>query len=117
MNWRIIAIPATLIPILIIAIRFNIKFEDVLAIGIIPFVLAVVSMIIKLGLQGIKFAYIAQKYLGTEEQKIRHTFGLDEWCWNLWQTRKFRPFFKPSKKSAQRKRTTPHRFFRHSLHV
>jgi len=64
MNWRIIAIPATLIPILIIAIRFDIKFEDVLAIGIIPFVLAVVSMMIKLGLQGIKFAYIAQKYLG-----------------------------------------------------
>ena len=64
MNWRIIAIPATLIPILIIAIRFDIKFEDVLAIGIIPFVLAVVSMIIKLGLQGIKFAYIAHKYLG-----------------------------------------------------
>ncbi|MCE9652082.1 MAG: flippase-like domain-containing protein [Nitrosarchaeum sp.] len=64
MNWRIIAIPATLIPIFIIAIQFNIKFEDVLAIGIIPFVLAIVSMIIKLGLQGIKFAYIAHKYLG-----------------------------------------------------
>ncbi|HSB83740.1 MAG TPA: lysylphosphatidylglycerol synthase transmembrane domain-containing protein [Nitrosarchaeum sp.] len=64
MNWRIIAIPATLIPIFIIAIQFNIKFEDVLAIGIIPFVLAIVSMIIKLGLQGIKFAYISHKYLG-----------------------------------------------------
>ena len=64
MNWRLIAIPATLIPIFIIAIQFNIKFEDVLAIGIVPFVLAVVSMIIKLGLQGIKFAYIAHKYLG-----------------------------------------------------
>jgi len=64
MNWRIIAIPATLIPIFIIAIQFDIKFEDVLAIGIIPFVLAIVSIMIKLGLQGIKFAYIAQKYLG-----------------------------------------------------
>ena len=64
MNWRIIAIPATLIPILIIAIRFDIKFEDVLAIGIIPFILAVVSILIKLGLQGIKFAYIAHRYLG-----------------------------------------------------
>ena len=64
MNWRIIAIPATLIPIFIIAIQFNIKFEDVLAIGIIPFVLAIVAMIIKLGLQGIKFAYISHKYLG-----------------------------------------------------
>jgi len=64
MNWRIIAIPATLIPIFIIAIQFDIKFEDVLAIGIIPFVLSVIAMMIKLGLQGIKFAYISQKYLG-----------------------------------------------------
>ncbi len=64
MNWRLVAIPATLIPIFIIAIQFDIKFEDVLAIGIVPFVLAVFAMLIKLGLQGIKFAYISQKYLG-----------------------------------------------------
>jgi glycosyltransferase 2 family protein len=64
MNWRIIVIPATLIPIFIIAIQFDIKFEDVLAIGVIPFVLAVIAMMIKLGLQGIKFAYISRHYLG-----------------------------------------------------
>ena len=64
MNWRIIAIPATLIPILFIALRFDIKFEDILEIGIIPFTLAVIAVLIKLGIQGIKFAYIAQKYLG-----------------------------------------------------
>ena len=64
MNWRIIAIPATLIPIFIIAIQFDIKFEDVLAIGFLPFVAAVIAMMIKLGLQGIKFAYIAHNYLG-----------------------------------------------------
>ncbi len=64
MNWRAVAIPATLIPIIIIAIQFDIKPEDVLAIGILPFVGAVVAMMIKLGLQGVKFAYIAQNYLG-----------------------------------------------------
>jgi uncharacterized protein (TIRG00374 family) len=64
MNWRIVVIPATLIPILFIALQFDIKIEDVLAIGIFPFVLAVIAMMIKLGIQGIKFAYIAQKYLG-----------------------------------------------------
>ena len=64
MNWRIIAIPATLIPILFIALQFDIKIEDVLAIGIFPFTMAAVAMMIKLGIQGIKFAYIAQKYLG-----------------------------------------------------
>ena len=65
MNWRLVAIPVTLIPILIIAIQFDIKPEDVLAIGILPFVGAVVAMLIKLGLQGVKFAYITRKYLGS----------------------------------------------------
>lgn len=64
MNWRTIAIPATLIPILIIAIQFDIKIEDVLAIGLVPFVAAIIAMMIKLGLQGIKFVYITRKYLG-----------------------------------------------------
>jgi len=64
MNWRIVVIPITLIPILFIALQFDIKIEDVFAIGIFPFVMAVIAMMIKLGLQGIKFAYIAQQYLG-----------------------------------------------------
>ena len=63
MNWRLVAIPVTLIPIFIIAIQFDIKLEDVLAIGFFPFVGAVVAMMIKLGLQGIKFAYITRQYL------------------------------------------------------
>jgi len=65
MNWRLVVIPITLIPIFIIAIQFDIQLEDVLAIGFFPFVGAVVAMMIKLGLQGIKFAYIARKYLGS----------------------------------------------------
>jgi len=65
MNWRLVAIPVTLIPIFIIAIQFDIKLEDVLAIGFFPFVGAVLAMMIKLGLQGVKFAYISRKYLGS----------------------------------------------------
>jgi len=64
MNWRIIVIPVTLIPILFIAVQFDIKIEDVLAIGVFPFVMAVIAMMVKLGIQGIKFAYITRKYLG-----------------------------------------------------
>ena len=30
MNWRIVAIPVTLIPIILIAIQFDIKPEDIL---------------------------------------------------------------------------------------
>ena len=65
MNWRIIAIPASMIPIVIIIIQFDIKLEDVFAVGAIPFTLAVFAMMIKLGLQGAKFSYIARHYLGS----------------------------------------------------
>jgi len=64
MNWRIVVIPVTLVPILFIAVQFDIKIEDVLAIGVFPFVMAVIAMMAKLGIQGIKFAYITRKYLG-----------------------------------------------------
>ncbi len=64
MNWRILAIPASTIPIIIIVIQFNIKLEDVFAIGIIPFFAAVAVMMGKLVLQGLKFAYISRTYLG-----------------------------------------------------
>ena len=64
MNWRLAVIPVTLIPIIIIAIQFDIEAEDVFAIGVIPFTLAVVAIMAKLGLQGLKLAYIARTFLG-----------------------------------------------------
>ena len=64
MNWRLVAIPVTLIPIIIIIIQFDIKLEDVLAIGPIPFAAAVGAIMMKLILQGVKFGYIARHYLG-----------------------------------------------------
>jgi len=73
MNWRIIAIPVTMIPIIIIAIQFDVKAEDVFAIGMIPFLGAVAAMAIKLGLQGIKFSYIARNYLGSFDSIWRMT--------------------------------------------
>ncbi len=65
MNWRLVVIPITLIPIFVIAIQFDIQLDDILAIGILPFLGAIAAMMIKLGLQGIKFAYISRKYLGS----------------------------------------------------
>ena len=53
-----------MIPIIIIAIQFDVKVEDVLAIGTIPFLGAVGAICVKLGLQGIKFSYITRQYLG-----------------------------------------------------
>ena len=64
MDWRIAVIPATMIPIIIIVIQFNIKLEDLLAIGALPFIGASLAMMTKLGLQGLKLSYIARTFLG-----------------------------------------------------
>ena len=64
MDWRIAVIPATMIPIIIIIIQFDIKLEDVLAIGALPFIAAALVMMAKLGLQGLKLSYIARTFLG-----------------------------------------------------
>ena len=64
MNWRLAVIPVTLIPIIIIAVQFDIEAEDIFAIGAIPFALAVLAIMTKLGLQGLKLAYIARTFLG-----------------------------------------------------
>ena len=64
MDWRIAVIPATMIPIIVIVIQFNIKLEDVLAIGALPFIAASLAMMTKLGLQGLKLSYIARTFLG-----------------------------------------------------
>ena len=64
MNWRIVAVFASMIPIIIIVISFDIKLEDILAVGVLPFIGASLAMLAKLFFQGIKFAYISKQYLG-----------------------------------------------------
>jgi len=73
MNWRLAVIPVTMIPIAIIAIQFDIKIEDVFAIGVLPFLGAVAAMMIKLGLQGVKFAYITRKYVAQFDSVLKLT--------------------------------------------
>ena len=49
MNWRLVAIPVTLVPILAIAVQFDIGIDDIFAVGLWPF----------LGAVGLVMAYLA----------------------------------------------------------
>ncbi len=64
MNWRIISVIASILPFLIIMLQFNIKLEDVFAIGITPIVIASAFMIMRLVVQGIRFNYVVKTFLG-----------------------------------------------------
>lgn len=74
MNWRIVAFLASLVPFLIIAIQFNIKPQDIFAIGIINFLAAFTAIMFKLFLQGVKFHYIVRTFHGSLESLWKTVF-------------------------------------------
>jgi hypothetical protein len=74
MNWRIVAFVASLIPFIIIAIKFDVKPQDIFAVGIVNFLAAFAAMMGKLFLQGIKFHYIIRVFHGKIESLWRTIF-------------------------------------------
>src|SRR5205814_7905934 len=67
MNWKILAIPVSIIPFVLIAVTFNIGLDSLFAIGLLPFVGAALAMCCKLFTQGLKFNYLVKKFLGPVE--------------------------------------------------
>lgn len=64
MNWKLLAIPVSVVPFLIIAATFNVSLANLLAVGMVPFIGAAVAMALKLLTQGLKFNYLVRKFLG-----------------------------------------------------
>lgn len=74
MNWRIIAIVASLVPFVIIAVSFDVTPQDIFAVGIVNFLAAFAAMMCKLFLQGIKFHYVIGVFNGKLESLWRTVF-------------------------------------------
>src|SRR6267143_4420345 len=64
MNWKILAIPVSIIPFVLIAVFFKISPDSLFTIGLLPFVGAALVMCCKLFTQGLKFNYLVKKFLG-----------------------------------------------------
>ncbi len=64
MKWRIIAVIASIVPLIIIALLLDVGSEDIFAVGIIPFVLASSAAFAKLVIQGVRFNYYAKSFVG-----------------------------------------------------
>lgn len=64
MKWRIIAIVASLVPLVIIALLLDVGPADIIAVGIIPFALAAAAPVAKLLVQGVRFHYFIKKFVG-----------------------------------------------------
>jgi uncharacterized membrane protein YbhN (UPF0104 family) len=64
LNWRLVAIPASVVPFIILIITANVSPQDVLAIGLVPFLAAAAAAIIKMLLQALRFKYFIRHFLG-----------------------------------------------------
>lgn len=64
MKWRIIAIAASIVPLIIIALLLDVGPQDILAVGMFPFALAGSAAIAKLVVQGLRFHYFVNKFVG-----------------------------------------------------
>lgn len=71
MNWKLLALPVSIIPFLIIAFTFNVSLANILAVGMIPFAGAAFAMACKLFTQGLKFNYLVRKLLGPVDASWR----------------------------------------------
>jgi glycosyltransferase 2 family protein len=64
LNWRLVAIPASVVPFIILIISAHVSPQDVLAIGLIPFLAASAAAIMKMMLQALRFKYFIRRFLG-----------------------------------------------------
>ena len=67
MNWKLLAIPVSIVPFILIAITFDVKLEELFAVGLIPFLAAALAISGKLLTQGLKFNYLVRKFFGPLE--------------------------------------------------
>jgi uncharacterized protein (TIRG00374 family) len=64
LNWRLVAIPASIVPFIILIITAHLSPQDVFAIGLFPFLAASAAAIMKMMLQAVRFKYFIRRFLG-----------------------------------------------------
>lgn len=64
MNWRLLAIPASIVPLILMVLFTHITLNDLLSVGVIPFILSSSAVMGKILLQAYRFKYYIRKFLG-----------------------------------------------------
>lgn len=64
MNWRLLAIPASIVPLLIMIFSTHVSPANIFAVGIIPFVMSSASVIGRIMLQAFRFDYFIRRFIG-----------------------------------------------------
>jgi uncharacterized membrane protein YbhN (UPF0104 family) len=73
LNWRLIAVLASFLPVILLFIFSPVSVSDIFSVGIAPFLMAVLFSLAKVFLQAYRFKYFVDKFLG---YKVSSSFKL-----------------------------------------
>lgn len=73
MNWRLLAIPASIVPLVLMVLFTHITLDDLLSVGVIPFVLSSAAVMGKALLQAYRFKYYIRKFIGHDVSTTSRT--------------------------------------------
>jgi hypothetical protein len=65
LKWRIIAVAASVVPLIVIALLLDVDPSDIIDVGIFPFALASGAAVAKLLVQGLRFHYFVRRFVGS----------------------------------------------------
>lgn len=75
MNWRLLAIPASVVPLILMVLFTHITLSDLLSVGVIPFILSCSAVMGKILLQAYRFKYYIRKFLGYDVSSLSTTIS------------------------------------------
>ena len=75
MNWRLVAIPVSVVPFIILFLTANVSPQDIFAVGLIPFVGSAAAEIARFMLQAARFKYFIKRFIGYDVSSTGKTIS------------------------------------------
>jgi glycosyltransferase 2 family protein len=75
LNWRLLAIPASIVPLILMVLFTHITIDDLFSVGIFPFVLSCAAVLGKVLLQAYRFKYYIRKFIGYDVSSFSRTIS------------------------------------------
>ncbi|HEV8386916.1 MAG TPA: lysylphosphatidylglycerol synthase transmembrane domain-containing protein [Nitrososphaera sp.] len=75
MNWRLVAIPASVVPFLILFLTTKVSPQDVFAVGLFPFIGSAAAGLTKILLQAYRFKYFIKSFIGYDVSSTGKTIS------------------------------------------
>lgn len=75
MNWRLVAIPASVVPFIILFLTTNVSPQDVFAVGLVPFAASAAAAITRIMLQAYRFKFFIKRFIGYDVSSTGKTIS------------------------------------------